>query len=448
MMNNHMKAAMLRSVTVLAAVLATANCANGQQGHLDYDPVSGNLALVIEPPAGAFTAFELTSRTAQFLLGLTTDALNGGWDVYEPSKLFRLAPNGFYQLDYGPVLSSGLPVQDLANDLCVDGALLAGGPVDDVLLRSGGQTYSLCGPNTNPLPTPAQVIPPAPPKPTGPAQPFFLDYDPDTRGLSVVSPESIMTTLEIQSTSGLFTGATSLDLQGPGDIFSAHKLFKLHNRGFQSVNVDNAITSGTTGKQLADDLCYAGSIIQGGKLGEFYVRAEGTVHPGNCGAPRKKFDVATSVELAPNIDIGVVVDPNGGNLIVHVPEDPAGASKPLTQIEISATQNVFLPGNKLLGVLDGPSDLLTDNRLVKVDDRGFGTIDFGPILRNGEALGDLGSVLSVTATFAGGEAVDAIQYVNLSVVPEPSSATLLWLCLPLLLVKAFRYANGDRQQNA
>lgn len=439
--------ASLRLLIAFAVLFAAANHSNAQQGFLDYDPATGHLALDVMSTTNGFTTFRVRSRTSQFLLDSNTNALDGGFDVYKPGELFKLDPGAFYDIDFGEILTANLPVQDLAGDMCVIGSLSGGGAVNDVYVRSGGQIYTICDPNANPLPTPDQVIPPAPPKPTGPAQPFFIDFNPGTGQLSVESPESIMTTLEIVSSSGLFNGARPTSLEGPGDVFNPHKVFTLHNRGFQSVNLDNALSPGTTAEELASDLCYSGSVIQGGKLGELYVRADGEVHPVKCGAPLTKFDAAASVDLNPNVDIGIVVDPNGGNLIVHVPEDPAGASKPLTHIEISAAKHVFLPGNKLLGVLDGPSDLLTENRLVKVDDRGFGTIDFGPILRNGEALGDLGSVLSVTATFAGGEAVDAVQYVNLSVVPEPPTAKLLLLGLPLLFVKPFRYAIGDRQQN-
>lgn len=96
---------------------------------------------------------------------------------------------------------------------------------------------------------------------------------------------------------------------------------------------------------------------------------------------------------------------------------------------------MFLPGNKLLGALDGASDALTASHLLKIDEDGFGTVDFGSILRDGVSLGDLESVFSVSATFDGGEVASAVQFVNLAIVPEPTSGLLLMVPALLLLAR-------------
>ena len=100
----------------------------------------------------------------------------------------------------------------------------------------------------------------------------------------------------------------------------------------------------------------------------------------------------------------------------------------------TASSDVFSPGNKLSGALDWKSDTLTASHLLKVDGNGFGSVDFGPILRDGVSLTDLESVFSVSATFDGGEVASAVQFVNLAIVPEPSNGLLMMLPAILLLV--------------
>ena len=167
-------------------------------------------------------------------------------------------------------------------------------------------------------------------------------------------------------------------------------------------------------------------------MAEMYVRSGDVVHAVTCGAPNDSVDLAAAMD--PDADIGVFVDPDGGHLVVHVPGEPDGAFRPLTRFEISADSEVFLPGNKLAGTLDGAADVLTESRLLKIDENGFGTVDFGPILRDGVSLTDLESVFSVSATFDGGEVASAVQFVNLAIVPEPSNGLLMMLPAILLLV--------------
>ena len=261
--------------------------------------------------------------------------------------------------------------------------------------------------------------------PAQPGQPFFLDFESLSGALSLDSPDSTITVIEITSSSGVFTGTVPAAFDGLFDVLAPGKAFHLNPDGFQTLDMEQAVTAGTPPEMLASDLCYSGAVMQGGRLGALYVRSGDAVHPVSCGAPSDSVDLAAALD--PDADIGVFVDPEGGNLIVQVPGDPDGAFKPLTQFEITANSDVFLPGNKISGTLDGASDVLTNSRLLKIDEHGFGTIDFGPILRDGASLGDLETVFSVTAMFDGGEVADSVQLVNLAVVPEPANGFLLLL---------------------
>ena len=131
----------------------------------------------------------------------------------------------------------------------------------------------------------------------------------------------------------------------------------------------------------------------------------------------------------PTVDVGIVVAPENGALIVHVPEIPQGASQPLTQIEIQSTEPLFIPGAQNRETLDGIFDSLSATRLFKSDSSGFGTIDFGPILLPGVTTAQIDSLLEVSGVFADGDAVETAQVVELQFVPEPTTAPVFWMTL-------------------
>ncbi|MCA9217870.1 MAG: hypothetical protein KDB27_32595 [Planctomycetales bacterium] len=422
-MMNRFDVGMNLSITaVLVVSLVAVRVSSAQNAYLDYDANTGHFALEKSPEADYFTTFELVSRSGQFLYDAETDVFYGVFDVHHANKLFKLEARGFGDLDFGKMLSTGLPIVDLASDLCVNGSLFSGGPLTDVYLRSGDQELPICKPGGNPLEPAVQASIPLPrPKPTGPPQPFFLDYDPATGTLTVDSPESILQLLELSSRSDFFSGEVPDDFRASPGLFTPSKMYIGLRDGFQLLELPQSGPTGLAGAEVASRLCYSGNVLQGGGLAELYVRSGGETVPVACGAPTK-FDVATSVELNATADVGVVIEPNGGNLIVYLPEDPGGASKPLTRLEITADKRIFAPANKLAGVLAGPADVLTDSRLLKVDSDGFGTIDFGPILRNGELV-EL-SDLTITAQFATGEAAKSIQFVNLANVPEAQTSAM------------------------
>ncbi|MCA9217554.1 MAG: hypothetical protein KDB27_31010, partial [Planctomycetales bacterium] len=125
-----------------------------------------------------------------------------------------------------------------------------------------------------------------------------------------------------------------------------------------------------------------------------------------------------------DVDVGVVVNPENGAFIVHVPDVPDGAVKPLTGIQIESSSPIFVPGAEHVGTLDGPFDSLTLTQLVKRDSRGFSTINFGPILRPGVGADEVESLIQVTGTFDGGAPIASFKIAEFKVVPEPTCSVL------------------------
>ena len=90
------------------------------------DPADGNLS--ISATGGSMTAFEVKSASGALRPeNVTAGALGGLFDVATPAKIFKLDPNGFAELNLGPVAPAGL--SDLS-DLSFDGALVGGGGLD------------------------------------------------------------------------------------------------------------------------------------------------------------------------------------------------------------------------------------------------------------------------------------------------------------------------------
>ena len=138
------------------------------QAYLDYDAALGTLAVDTVSPTNGITTFELNSLN-QFLVGVDPPILKGNFDIYVPDKIFRLDPRGFFDIDFGPILTPDLAPQQLASNLCINGSVIEGGALDAVELRSGGATFPVprhCefDPNFNPITIPGSG-PESQPKP-------------------------------------------------------------------------------------------------------------------------------------------------------------------------------------------------------------------------------------------------------------------------------------------
>lgn len=102
---------------------------------LTYWPDSGDLSVTQpEESTRGMTTLEIVSQSESFVkipCPLPTGC--GLFDVWNNSKLFRLDPTGFSEIHFSGVLKTGLSIDFLANDLLVDGALVGGGSLPEVV---------------------------------------------------------------------------------------------------------------------------------------------------------------------------------------------------------------------------------------------------------------------------------------------------------------------------
>lgn len=93
---------------------------------LAYYPETGNLVMENDGTAPA-TTFELVASEALFNTANRPSQLTGLFDVFTGVKLFKLDPAGYSDLDWGPVLPTGLSADDLGAKLKLSGSHLGGG---------------------------------------------------------------------------------------------------------------------------------------------------------------------------------------------------------------------------------------------------------------------------------------------------------------------------------
>jgi hypothetical protein len=111
-----------------------------------------------------------------------------------------------------------------------------------------------------------------------------LVYDPVQGGLQVVinsgdsgSPMKMLTSLQINSTAGDFSGSKPTNLNGPFDVFRGDRLFKMDTAGFgPSIDFGTPMIEGRTADDLMHSLTVAGSFMGGGSLEQLPFRL---IHP-------------------------------------------------------------------------------------------------------------------------------------------------------------------------
>lgn len=97
----------------------------------------------------------------------------------------------------------------------------------------------------------------------------ILEYNPtngDFRAYLLPEATRMMTTLEIVSQDGVFSGPTCFLQPGLFDIYTPGKLFKLDPAGFTEISCEAAVQPGLTLDHLVNDLTVSGSLTGGGSL--------------------------------------------------------------------------------------------------------------------------------------------------------------------------------------
>ncbi|MCA9217555.1 MAG: hypothetical protein KDB27_31015 [Planctomycetales bacterium] len=405
--------------------------------YLDYDPETGTLTFDDRRADDPVTTIEIVSKQGVFT-GARPSA-STLFDIYEKHRFFTITPFGLKPDQFGPLMATGLDAEVLASDLCLDGSRTqanrgADSALGNVDLRVGDGTW------------PIQIAqcPAVPHVPRVTIDPidFYLDYDPATGALSVDSTSQRLNAIVLRTVqTPLFTG-NAPDLVDDRDplretLIFEPRLFSFGDvKGYDTLDVGPIVPADADPKWLASVLCYRARTAEGGETGPLYLRTGGEIFPVSCDYKVQAAQVTPDVLddiVSDDVDVGVVVEPDSGTLIVHVPEIPDGASKPLTRITIESDSPIFVPGAQLSGVLDGPFDILTEQRLLKKDSTGFSTVNFGPILRPDVEISEIERALHVSGSFLGGGLVQNSQVADLRSVPEPSAAGLVLVTAFLLL---------------
>ncbi|MCA9199375.1 MAG: PEP-CTERM sorting domain-containing protein [Planctomycetales bacterium] len=128
------------SLTLAACFSCIANAQISTDGKLDddivtlvYNPADGNLSIA-NPYEAAGEAKPVTTLEAVsaggYFTGTRPPQLTGLFDVFSATKLFKLDPAGFDDLDFGPAMAPGIGKDVLAQDLKVSGSFLGGGSLE------------------------------------------------------------------------------------------------------------------------------------------------------------------------------------------------------------------------------------------------------------------------------------------------------------------------------
>lgn len=389
----------IRLIGVALAAWFSLACHGATQDNvhrLIYDPATGNLSLDNE--GADLTALEIISGRG-FFTGTRPSVISGLFDVFEPTKLFRLLPTGFGDTDFGPAMRPGLTLDLLQSDLRVNGALLPSGSLGQVVFSSEA------------------------------FRPRILHYDPATGAMRLDPPEitgddSKLTSVVIDSTAGIFTGERPASLTNAFDVFRAQRVFKMDLSGFNSFDLGHVATTGLSDSALASDLCIAGSMVGGGSLSG--------VHLNSGDGPILRM-------CATNPDQGGLLPPPSSATVIYDPAtgrvDLSVIGPQLMSLEIETATDLFRGAKP--DVLTSFADLFSPRKLFKQDPNGFGSLAFGEILPRG--LGNELSAIRATGTlFPSGETV-SVSF-RAIVIPEPTAS----LAIGLGMIASLHFARRHR----
>ena len=322
-------------------------------------------------------------------------------------------------------------------------------------------------------------------------------YDPLTGELAIDSPDQSLTSMSIDSSTGVFTGdPIPLEiLGGVFDIDSDQGIFKAtFGRSFQSLSFGNVALTNLSSSFLLSDLTAIGSLEGGGTLRNIDLVYLGTAMPGLMPGDADqdlKFDQLDVVKVAitakyltgqsatwgegdwdggPGGAVGRPPDGDGffdqldiiaalnGNTYLSGPYaaiQPAGkqGDSETSLVYDSATGNLSVDapaGFELTSIniqsataiftespaenLDGAFDNDTDDNIFKATFGGsFGSLSFGQVATPGLSRDFLLSDLTVQGSLDGG---GALGDVDLIYIPEPTTISLLVIAVATITVLA------------
>ncbi|MCA9218041.1 MAG: hypothetical protein KDB27_33450 [Planctomycetales bacterium] len=380
---------------LLASFWPIKHCHSQDHYSLAYDPTSGDISVTIPDTLPQMTTLELVSKSSVFT-GTRPDSLTSLFDVFVPTKLFKLDATGFGPIDFGPAMAPGLEFDFLANDLCANGSRSGGGTLGDVYLAGLDGEIRITGC--------------APPPPN--SNQYRLDYDAEAGGLSFFVPEVLppVTTLQIQSTTEIFTGERPDTLPGMFDVFRSDKLFKLDPNGFRTTDFGPVVPPNLPNEDLVADLCVVGTRKTGELLKDVYF---GGARLTSCDVDLP--DPTPPPPPRPVPPVEVLYDSDTGQLTLAVREDST-----LSTFLMNSVADRFT-GDRPAD-LSGQFDVFRSDRVFKLDVAGFHDVELGTITP-GLSATQLRRDLCVAGTFLDGGDIDRVLINGsriLSACEEPS----------------------------
>jgi hypothetical protein len=247
-------------------------------GILQYNSATGDLRLRSQTP---ITALEIKSKQAIFTGTANEGVFIGMFDVNRPDKLALIRHSGLIETDFGPLVETGLSNNEFLADICVAGAWLGGGYATLDYAYPDAGTVPILPCDGSAEPTEAEIT---------------IQYDvsdgelaisvadlldlPAPLGALEAEEALLMTTLDLRSTSGIFSGVPAQNLDGPFDSQSAFRILKQDREGFASVNFGPVLAPGLTRDFVTQDVTVDVTFLGGSELAE--IKVETVPEPNGC----------------------------------------------------------------------------------------------------------------------------------------------------------------------
>jgi hypothetical protein len=236
---------------------------------LQYDAITGDLRMRSQSP---LATMEIQSKSGSFTGTPRNGVFIGVFDVARADKLFKLMTSGFVELDMGPVVAPELASHTLLADICANGAWLGGGHAT--------LDYAYPGAGAVPIPDCVDQSPRT-------EAAISLEYNADDGQLTIETADLLaepvppgaaaadevllMTTLELRSVSGAFTGPVPPSLSGAYDQQTPFRILKQDREGFASVDLGMVLAPGLSAEQVATDVTLDVTFLGGHALKQIHV---------------------------------------------------------------------------------------------------------------------------------------------------------------------------------
>lgn len=223
---------------------------------LHYNSQTGNLRVDVSDPdaegAGALlTTLEIVSANRTFT-GDPAQHVTGLFDVDSDGKIFKMNQYGFHDVDFGNVVETGLSNAEFVADICVAGSWYGGGRVL--------AEYQYPGADIVPIHCSNKRL----------STDIDLRMADDTKKFTIESSADPMTTLELRSKSGVFTGTP--ENADEFAVFNRYHILKQDRNGFSQIDLGTLIDPTLSQSFLADDLSFDITTVSGATMGNISIQ--------------------------------------------------------------------------------------------------------------------------------------------------------------------------------